>query len=201
MFFFFKPNPADYWMRWQGMMRAFWKVTLYSIIMIPLKRSQLWKQVVKLSNVLCGIMKNYDLSLKGKGVFFLTTLLEFNNSLPDILIYLFANIHRSSIDLVIKHLTRVNGNKVCRKKNWLFFIFLSSAAVIWLLWPSCLLTKSTSVVEREEQALPFYFAIVNISMALLGNGCCILTMYCCVHLCLLFFHIYFSIVLFYGTSM
>lgn len=81
--------------------------------MIPLKRSQLWKQVVKLSNVLCGIMKNYDLSLKGKGVsFFLTTLLDFNNSLPDILIYLFANIHSSSIDPVIKHLTRVTCNEV-----------------------------------------------------------------------------------------
>lgn len=108
-------------MRWQGMTRAFWKVTLYSIIMIPLKRTQLWKQVVKLSNVLCGIMKNYDLSLKGKGVsFFLTTLLDFNNSLPDILIYLFANIHGSSIDPVIKHLTRVTWNKVCKKLIFFF---------------------------------------------------------------------------------
>lgn len=77
-------------------------------------------QVVK---CIVGIMKNYDLSLKGKGVFFLTTLLEFKNSLLDILIYLFAKIHRSSIDLVIKHLTRVNGNKVCRKKIDYFLFF------------------------------------------------------------------------------
>lgn len=103
--------------------------------MIPLKRSQLWKQVVKLSNVLCGIMKNYDLSLKGKGVsFFLTTLLDFNNSLPDILIYLFANIHSSSIDPVIKHLTRVTWNKVCKKLIIFFVLSCSYLAPLTLMF-------------------------------------------------------------------
>lgn len=45
-----------------------------------------------------------------------------------------------------------------KKKCFFFFcLLLSWAAVIWPLWPACLLTKFTSVVGWEDQALPFRF--------------------------------------------
>lgn len=98
------------------------------------------------SNPLCGIMKNYDLILKRDRPLF------------------------SHATFKYKH-DPVKTSDACKWEQSLGKIWFCSLLQFRLLWASCLVTKSLSIVRKGRTVSSVFFVVVNIFMALLENRC------------------------------